>query len=54
MGAGEAGEVATTGQIPNTNAEGRLKDIHVTTDKPMDSASAASKHTSFQRLQHIA
>ncbi|MGE3601144.1 MAG: RHS repeat-associated core domain-containing protein [Dehalococcoidia bacterium] len=41
MGAGEAAEVARTGTIPATNAAGRPRVIHYTTDAPTTSAGAA-------------
>ena len=41
MGAGEAAGVAETGTIPATNAAGRPRVIHFTTDAPTTSAAAA-------------
>ncbi|MGH9713866.1 MAG: RHS repeat-associated core domain-containing protein [Candidatus Acidiferrales bacterium] len=43
MGTSEASTVETTGSIPNVDAAGNPKAIHVTTDPPMDSAAAAKQ-----------
>jgi len=43
MGEGEAATAARAHEIPNTNRSGEPKDIHFTTEKPMDSATAAKQ-----------
>lgn len=41
MGSKEAALVKRAGRVPNTDPSGRARPTHVTTDEPMDSASAA-------------